>query len=387
MNRRSQILLTVLLAIPVAVLLAWFFATHERRPRDVWTGFHGEARYNEFFALERALVAHGVKAKSRATLGSIDALGKDDLVVLGTDVRTLGETQVDALVAWMERGGRLVFALPRGAEGRPGPLLDRLGLSLNSHFDCLHWAPLKQKQATKPDAKGGGDGEGRRLWCTGVRFMLDVEDEDEFAWLWGNAEDGWLLGRHAHGNGGWTVASELDFLGNAMLDDARHAALAWQVLAPLPKRGMVHLVYAADVPPFHVLLARAAWPILLPAALALIAWLWGRGERLGPLLPLPTPARRALLDHVRAAGTFAWRRGRGVALHAALARRVLGAARRRRPELVAMPPDAVARALAEDAGVTPDAARHALAPTALTQPQEFLSAIKTLTEIDARHDR
>jgi len=90
---------------------------------------------------------------------------------------------------------------------------------------------------------------------------------------------------------------------------------------------------------------------------------------------------------VRAAGSFAWRRGRGVALHAALARRVLGAANRRRPELLALDADALARALAEEAGVTPEAARHALAPTALTQPQEFTAAIKTLTEIDARHDR
>lgn len=383
MTRRNQLLLGALLAIPIALLLAWFFATHERVAKDVWTGFHGEARYNAFFALERALVAHGAHAESRATLGSVAQLGDRDVVVLGTDVRTLGEQQVADLLAWTRRGGRLVFALPLGGEGRAGPLLDRLGIVPQQHFDCLRWAPAPGSTPT-PD---GDDDDDVGSWCTAMRFALDPDDVDAFAWLWGNEVDGWVLGRRARGKGGWTVAADFDFLDNDSLAEPRNGALAWQVLAPLPRNGTVHLVYSADMPPFHVILARAAWPMLLPLALALLAWLWSRGERLGPLLPLPPPARRALLDHVRAAGTFAWRRGRAVALHAALLRRVLGAAQRRRPELLAMPTDAVARALSEDAGVAPDAARHALAPTALGQPQEFLSAIRTLTEIDARHDR
>ena len=53
----------------------------------------------------------------------------------------------------------------------------------------------------------------------------------------------------------------------------------------------------------------------------------------------------------------------------------------------ALEPDALARALAEDAGVTPEAARHALAPLGVGQPVEFLAAIRTLMEIEARHDR
>jgi hypothetical protein len=370
-----QVVLALLLAVPLALVVAWWLATHERVPRDFEAPFRGAARYNAYYALERSLVAHGARAVSRAALGNVATLGERDLVVLGTDVRTLGDEQVDALLDWIERGGRLVFALPRGEAGRAAPLLDALGVEAHEHYDCMHWA----KAGAQDDAT---------LWCTSMRFSLaEGAEEDEFAWLWGNESDGWLLGRQELGRGAWTVAAELDFLGNASLKDPNHAALAWQVLAPPPQDGTVHLVYAADVPPFHVLLARLGWPIALPAALALLAWLWSRGERLGPLLPLPPPARRALLEHVRAAGSFAWRRGRGVALHAALARRVLAAANRRRPELLALDADALARALAEDAGVTPEATRHALAPTALAQPQEFTSAIKTLTEIDARHDR
>ena len=389
MNARNQRLLGLLLLIPVTVLVAWFLATHERVPRDIYKPFQGEARYNTLFALERALVAHGMRADSRATLGSVAQLGDADLLVLGTDVRTLGETQVDELLAWMKRGGRLLFALPRGSEGRGGPLLDRLHLATVEHFDCLHWAPSPAVAVatSTDDSDDDEEYDDEPLWCTSTRFTTDDGKEDSFAWLWGNADTGWLFGRHARGRGSWTVAAELDFLGNAALEQPHNTALAWQLLAPLAPNGIVHLVYSADVPPFHVLLARAGWPILLPVLLALIAWLWSRGQRFGPLLPLPPPHRRALLEHVRAAGAFAWRRARGVALHDALARRVLGAAQRRRPELLALEGDALARTLAEDAGVTPEAARHALAPASLAQPQEFLSAIRTLTEIDARHDR
>ncbi|HET7845090.1 MAG TPA: hypothetical protein VFL14_13130, partial [Xanthomonadales bacterium] len=272
------------------------------------------------------------------------------------------------------------------SDGRAGPLLDRLGLVPQTHFDCLAWTPLPGAKPVDGDDDPDDD-DGATAWCTGTRFTVDADDVDEFAWLWGNEEDGWVLGRRARGKGGWTVAADFDFLDNDSLSESRNGALAWQVLAPLPAQGTVHLVYSADMPKYYVLLARMGWPILLPLVLALAAWLVSRVERMGPLLPLPPPARRALLDHVRAAGTFAWRRGRGVALHSALLRRVLGAATRRRPELLAMPTESVARALAEDAGVAPEAAHHAIAPTALGQPQEFLSAIRTLTEIDARHDR
>lgn len=373
MSLRSQLLLALLVAAAIGVGVAWFLKTHERVTEEVAAPLTGPARYNGFYALERALATHGAKVESRATLGNVATLGAHDLVVLGTDVRTLSAQQAGALLTWVAGGGRLVFALPLGGEGRVGPLLEKLGLTVHEHFDCLRWP--------------GEAGKESATWCSRVRFALAKGQARRFAWLWGNKEDGWVFGRRALGDGDWTAAAEIDFLQNDELRMGGFGEFAWQVLSPLPEGGRVHLVYSAEVPRWYVLFARYSWPILLPVSLALVAWLFARGERLGPVLPLPAPGRRALFEHVGAAGAFAWRRGRAVALHAALLRRVLGRARRRRPELGALEPDALARALAEDAGVTPEAARHALAPLGVGQPVEFLAAIRTLMEIEARHDR
>ena len=65
--------------------------------------------------------------------------------------------------------------------------------------------------------------------------------------------------------------------------------------------------------------------------LALLAWLWMRMQRFGPLLPPPMPARRSLLEHVEASGEHLLRYGKLGVLHGAMRDAVLARLRRRDP--------------------------------------------------------
>jgi hypothetical protein len=190
--------------------------------------------------------------------------------------------------------------------------------------------------------------------------------------------------RVALGAGTVTLLTSLDFLANTALERPVAADLAAQVLAPGFGRGAFLLVFGDDMPSLLRLIVRHGWPILVPLALALLAWLLLRGQRYGTLRPLPPPRRRALLEHVQAAGEFAFRRGRSVALHRALRDRFERRLERRDPLLAALAGEARVLALAERCALPPARVRHALAPLELHRPDQFFHSISTLAQMRLR---
>lgn len=359
--------------IPLALLLSWWYQTYELAYQKLPAPPRGEARYNPLFALKKALQIRGVKVASRANLDIAKMSPMfNDTIVLAADVRTLSSAQAESLLDWVDSGGHLVFELPRGKPGRAGALLDALGLSVTGRMICLTFPVAGQTQPARD--------------CFSARFKIDAGEQhgergDVFTLLAGDADKGYFFGRKRHGDGAWFLASDLDFLRNQELGEPGNAALAWQVLAPALKGGTVHLVYATDVPPLHVLLVDYGWPALVPALLALLAWLWARSQRLGPALALADPNRRALYEHVAAAGEFAYRRGRAAALYAPLRRAFMERLRRDHPALAALDDNALAGALAEKTGRSPDEVRLALMPIDLTRPEHFQATMKILSEL------
>jgi hypothetical protein len=369
MNRRG---LTISLVVGVlfALVVAWWMYTFEYAEEDRPTPLRGEARYNPFYGLKKVLQQRGIEVEARANLNlRAMHLGENDTLVLGADVRTLTHADAEELLDWADDGGHLVFALPQGSEGRAGELLDDLKISVVSHMNCVSW-PGGEKITAEH--------------CFAYAFKPKKET-DSFDLLLGDEEHGYYIGRGARGDGDVTLVGDLQFLHTEPLKRAGFATFAWQVLAPVLHDGSkVHLVYAADVPPLHVLLVRYGWPALLPALLALLAWLWARAQRFGPLLPLAAGNRRALREHIEAAGEFTFRRGRGAALYAPLRRAFDERLRRDDPALAALEGDTLIEALAARSGHSPAVVRLALQPFNLAQPETFFTTIKTLTELRAR---
>lgn len=350
----------------LAAIAFWWFNAFERVEEELPAPLQGEARYNPYFALKNALQLRGIEVDARATLDFAQmALAPEDTLILGADARMLTPAQVDTLLEWVAQGGQLVLALPPGGEGRAGELVDALGLQVKASFRCLDWTD--------------GAKERSRL-CFDSAFESKREANVDFDLLIGDADRGYVLGRAAYGDGGWLAAAGFDFLQNDMLDHPGMAAFAWQVLAPVLHGGRVHIVYNVDVPPLHVLLVQRGWPVLLPALLALLAGLWARSQRLGPLLPLASTNRRALREHVQASGEFLFRRGRVHALYAPVRRAFDERLRRIDPALAALAGEDLVGALAARTGRTPAEIRLALQPTDLGRAEHFIAAIKILNE-------
>jgi hypothetical protein len=375
MSRRGWLIAMAML-IPLAALAAWWFDTFERVAEDVATPLHGEARYNPLYGLKKVLQSRGIEVASRANLNlQAMALAPGDTLVLDADVRSLNHDQVSDLLDWVGDGGHLIFSLPQGSEGRGGDLLDALGLSVVSHSACLKW-PV------------GGSADAAR-YCSRFAFKFKPDKAgsaktERFQLLVGDGKKGYVMGRRAREDGSWLVGANLNFLRTRELNEPGNAALAWQTLAPMLDKGKVHLVYAADVPPWYVLIVQRGWPALLPVLLALLAWLWMRSQRFGPLLPLAPAHRRALREHIQAAGEFTFRRGRAVALYAPVRRAFNEHLRRDDPALAALDGDPLVGALAARSGRPLAEVQQALNPVDLGRPEQFFATIATLTELRTR---
>lgn len=381
--RATSLAITAISALLIAVLAAWFFTHYERVEQEIPAPLRGEASYNTFYALKKALVARGYEVQSRANLNlPAMALGPKDTLVLGADERTLSSEQVRTLLAWVEKGGALVFSLPAAGEGRGGDLVASLGIDIVDDYRCLivQRDGVSAADAGKKDGQNGDDGKKANTLCFSRAFSLDNIDADDFDLLVGDDKQGYSMGRSAFGDGTWFAAADLDFLHNRELGEDGNADLAWQVLGPMLHGGRVHLVYASDVPPLHVLLVRYGWPVLLPALLALLAWLWLRSRRFGPLLPAFGTTRRALREHVDAAGEFQFRSRRARALYAPVRRAFDERLRRDDPATAALDGEALVVAVAARTGRSPAVVRRALLPTDINHPDAFLDAIKLLSE-------
>jgi hypothetical protein len=100
--------------------------------------------------------------------------------------------------------------------------------------------------------------------------------------------------------------------------------------------------------------------VVLLVLLLVLLTLWRGAMRFGPLEPEPSGARRSLAEQIRGTGSFVYRHGDGRALHAAAARALDDAARRRIPGYTTLLPQERTAALAMLTGLGAGALAEAL---------------------------
>lgn len=368
--KRSTIAIIVLgVALVVAAGVFGFFQYFKKVEEEVRLPPRGEAAYNPLYALKKTLQARGLEVQTQAWL-NLDAMQPKpgDTLVLYAQPESVTEAQGDILLGWIENGGHLVMPSPVSAEAG-GPLAEAFALYAIEDEDgnCEH-LPLGLKT-------------GRNLAFCRPRFASDLED---VRYGDGDDERGYRFARFDWGSGVVSVVTDMDFLENDMLESRIARDLTFSLLAPKLDEGRVLLVYSAESPSLGKLILIYGWMIVLPLLAALIAWLAMRGQRFGPLMPVPAAHRRALLEHVRATGEFAWRRHRGLALHAAVLQLLRKRIASRDPLIAALDGDAQVQALSERLGIDAGRIRQALRPVGLNRPDAFLQSISTLIDMRNR---
>ncbi len=380
MSRLRGLLIAVLVLAAVAGASAWWWNKYERVDEWIDLPRTGEARSNPLYALKLALGKDGVKATARRRL-ELDQhrLAARDTVLVYNDPRTLSADDTNALLQWVYDGGHLIVRTPPAegmSRGERIPILDALGVVAMAGRvrDCV---PLLV------------EGEDNHVeFCDARRFTVDAADgetpETPHA-VW-RSDGGYVHARFQRGAGWVDVIADLDFLASDKLRDVPHVALTRQLLAPNYRAGTVHLVYAAQMPSLWWTLARHSWMAWLPLALALMAWLWARTQRFGPILPAPDAERRSLLEHIVASGEHSYRYGYGHLLHRAVRESFLRRLRRIDPQAAALDGEpqvsAIVERLGPTADVNPSDIRNALAMMPANDPAAFRTRVATLIRMN-----
>jgi hypothetical protein len=363
--KHRGLLVAALVLLGAGLLVGLFLATFQRRDAVEPIPPNGAARSNPLFALEQVLRDVGEPAASLTTLDPRQApLRSGDTVLIGADAGRIDAETAARLVAWVRQGGHLLLAPGAGARA---PVFTALGL-LDPRPGAFACSRL-------------GDGETAASLC-GLRFRLKPAAAQAMDAAIGDVDDGYLFARVAVGRGHVSLLAGFAPLERLQLKQVEAQRFAWRLLAPNRGQGQIYLVYALDGQPFLQLLATRGWPALLALALLLAAWMAMRSARFGPLLPAPVPHRRALLEHVQAAGEFLYRRDGGRSLHQLACQAVLERLRRRDPASARLNGEALYQRLAERGGL--DAAQVAQAFQSPANAQAFRASLLTLARLRSR---
>ena len=369
MNRRP--LDIGLLVLGAALLVAGFLATFEHKDVTEAAVAHGEARYNPFFALQLALNRSGLPARSLTTLDPTRlALQPGDTLLLGAGAARVDIEQATRIAAWVRSGGHLLVSTGSVSVART-PLFDALGLldARPAPFGC---ARMHAGNAARTDYS---------VTCA-TKFRLKSVAVARVDAAIGTPRDGYLFARTRLGAGTVSLLASFDDVTRLSLKNAWEQQFAWRLLAPNRGKGTIYLVYALDGPSFLTVLVAKAWPALLALTLLLAAWMAMRSARLGPLMPASSPHRRALLEHVQAAGEFLYRRDAGRTLHRLASDTVLARLRRRDPGCAMLNGDALYARVAERSAL--DIVQVAQAFQSPANAQAFRASIITLARLRSR---
>jgi hypothetical protein len=374
MNRRGLLIGAVVLGIAL-LLVGIFFASFERKDVTEATPAHGEARYNRYFAFEQVLTRLGLKVTSLSTLDPARMpLQPGDTLLLGEGASRIDVEQSARLAAWVRSGGHLLLSPGTAASRLHAPLFEALPIidarKADYVCDALHTIV----------AAAGKPGEDVPL-C-GPRFRLAAAAQAGVDASIGDAQDGYLFARTRLGAGTLSLLADMDLLDNAQLHQLAAQQFGWRLLAPNLGHGRIYLLYALDGMSFPKRLLLEGWPFLLALSLLLVAWMLRQAERFGPLMPAPSLHRRALLEHVQAAGEFIYRRDAGRSLHQLAVQAVLTRLRRRDPSCAMLHGDAFYDRLALRSGLAPEQVLQAFQSPA--NAQAFRHSIITLARLRSR---
>ena len=290
---RAWIVPAVVIAL-LALGAAWFFSRFERAPSKVWVGPTGEARRDPFLAAGRLAERMGMPSRQVRALPELDTLATDGVLLLPARRLAIDPRRLRNLAAWAENGGHLIVEaeLP----GVSDPLLDELGVRRRAGDAEDFKAPVVQTA------------RGRKLKVSLFnRTVLQLPQEAQVVFRAGGPRST-LVASMQHGRGLVTVAGSLGFARNSLIGSDDNAAFFWYLLDLEPAR-QLYVFLRQERLSLWGFLRQHATPVLLAASALLLLWLWRIGPRFGPVMPDAPPARRRLLDHLRASGRYYWVKG------------------------------------------------------------------------------
>lgn len=372
--RQSTVALLILLAC--TILAAWFFTTHEKVSRKEFTGYTGEARVNDFLAADLLLQELGIESDSRPSLTPSEWLPEftDTLVVRLSPAFSV-ESERELLTDWVLDGGHLVL-LPPDQESRVvDEFLAFLGFQL---------FPIETEEDDDSGDESETDDEQEsydyQVDLENTRYRVDVTFEDSLGATLSD-DKGIVVARRELGAGYVTVVATSRYFSNRSIDESDHARLLLDTVAGYIQPGNVWFIYDASFAPLWQLIWDNAPYVVISFAVILVFWLWSIMPKFGPAIRPESLARRSIIEHVGAAGHFAWRNNGAGVLAASSAAAVMHDAESRHPGISRLSALSQAKQLARMTGLPAQAITDALTGSGQPRHRDFTHDMQALQRI------
>ncbi|MEN8855573.1 MAG: DUF4350 domain-containing protein [Akkermansiaceae bacterium] len=288
------------------------------------TGYKGPARVNPYLAAERFLKKGGWDAKSSRLWGDY---GNETATIImpGSFLSTKGIGM--RVMEWVDEGGMLVITLSGGeAEINDFNRNSWRDLSAEEEFRGLDYL-LEELEITLEegsfDEVGGGEDEtGGHLktsWSVAEVGVVDGEDdhdlklefEGDLAMSAPRGEEWDVPGTSRmvtvpHGDGQVMVLSHARLFRNPYLGRADHATFL-ELVADWHYDGEIIFLYGSGTS-LKDLLWQHAWQVVVAGLVLLLAWLWMRIPRFGPLREDEHTYRVPYGEGLKASAKFLWRK-------------------------------------------------------------------------------
>lgn len=377
--RQTTVVLLVILA--ATALVAWFLSTHYKVVDEEYVGYRGEARYNSFLAAELFLKEAEIEADSVSSLTPTDWLPdySDTIISRATESIAIGDENLE-LFEWVSGGGHLVLLPPAENSETVDRLFESFGASLVETISDTDESGTDQDAAADDAEEEEFD---YYLDLNATYERIELQQPDSFSATLSD-DEGNIAVRRSWGNGYITLIADDDYFLNSTLEDYDHARFLLDVVAGYLEPGKVWFVLDAAFPSLWQLLWKNGFYLVVASAIAIFLWLWSVIPRFGPAITSESAARRSILEHVGAAGHFAWRHRGTVTLATSSIEALIHDAETKHPGISRLSPDAQAVQLSNLSGIPAQRILDVLMNRSESRHREFTHNIQDLQKVRNR---
>lgn len=399
MAERRQALLISLLVVAALAGFYWGVQLLPWRYEEVDHGFTDEARRNPFLAAKLFLEQQNVPVSSARGLSHLDDLPAPEggvLLIYSTE-GILSSVQTERLWHWVEQGGHLIinansFNDLSNGENR-SPLLQRLGVAVRpvagksdrgrDRFFNTFSLFFDHRQGKCPDEEQVMEIEFKNE-PENLKIALNsnayLENRGKLESVAAVNNDGAQLMRYFIGAGMVTLVTDMGFWSNSYIACYDHAYLLWKMIGD----GEVLILSHAYVPSLFTLLWQKAALAVTLLLLLLLAWLWRRSRRFGPLLLENHSRRRSLMEHLHASAMFSWRRGAITESIEALRRSIRARMILHHPGYKQLTRDEQYLLIARLTAIDPNEVSRVMSEAVTAKPQQLTELVQSLQQIRNR---
>ena len=298
------------IAVLITLFSHWYFTNFDKIYYERDTGYSVEAKRNQFLAAQQFLQQFDINFEIRNDFGVFDEpIGQFDTIFVNTSRVGMAAKRREAMTDWVKQGGHLVLLATEfyeyDFESSRDKFLDSLGLRFYSTDD--DYTSYDDNESMTSFDFEGYDKETKVLFYD-RGYIEDTSGEASFVAGPDHADQ---FVQYRLEEGLVSVLIDFSIWGNYRIDSHDHAMFLTQLIGGSEK---AWLVYNRNQPSLVSLMFQHMPLIFLACAVILLAIILGQLWRVGSPIADSAHSQREIMQHIAAAGEFAYRADKGQSL-------------------------------------------------------------------------